>query len=136
MPSRPWSLLHCPLQDRALASLPGTPEAGVSQADSLQAAHIYLQGGGGSQRLNWDFCGLATVELSLRYWAACASWQGQVIPFLSALPSAFASLLRTATERQQLTAAGSTKRKVLREQKGKRKPLNLGNAKKACLPWL
>lgn len=63
MPSRPWSLLHCPLQDRALASLPGTPEAGVSQADSLQAAHIYLQGGGGSQRLNWDFCGLATSLL-------------------------------------------------------------------------
>lgn len=108
----------------------------MSQADSLQAAHIYLQGR--RQRLNWDFCGLATAEaeLSLRYWAACASWQGQVTSFLSALPSAFASLLRTATERPQLTAASSTERKVLREQKGKRKPLNLGNAKKAFLPRL
>lgn len=34
-----------PLSAPRLASFPGTPEAGVSQADSLLAAHIYLQGG-------------------------------------------------------------------------------------------
>lgn len=63
---------------------------GESGRFSAKDTHTYLQGG--RQRLNWDFCWLATAELSLRYWAACASWQGQVIPFLSAFHSAFASL--------------------------------------------
>lgn len=42
VPSRPRSPLLCPLWDRALASLLGTPEAGVSQADSLQEVHTFI----------------------------------------------------------------------------------------------
>lgn len=36
------SPLHCPLRDGAFTSLPGTPKARVSQADSLLVAHTQL----------------------------------------------------------------------------------------------
>lgn len=42
VPSRPRSPFLCLLQDRALTSLPGTPEAGVSQADCLQETHTFI----------------------------------------------------------------------------------------------
>lgn len=105
---------------------------GESGRLSARGTHLFARG---RQRLNWDFCWLATAELSLRYWAACASWQGQVILFLSAFLSAFASLFITATERQQLTAASSIKRKVLREQKGGKNQTPLEERQGSISAW-
>lgn len=86
VPSRPRFPLLCPLWDRALAFLLGTPEAGVSQADSLQEVHTFICKGETEVKLGFLLAG-DSGALSLRYWAACASWQGQVILFLSAFQS-------------------------------------------------
>lgn len=99
--------LDCPLRDGACTSLPGTPKAGgESGRFSASGTHTIICNGFGKgrPRLKWDFSWPATVELFLRYWAACASWQGGVISFfLSAFYPAFASPLITVTrERQEL----------------------------------
>ena len=68
-PPGPRPPLDCQPGDRSFTSLPGTPKAGVSQADSPQVAHTLICSGFGKGRLNWNFPWPATVELFLRYWA-------------------------------------------------------------------
>lgn len=116
VPPRPRPPLHCPLRDGAFTSLPGTPKAGgESGRFSASGTHTIICNGfgRGRPRLNWDFSWPATVELFLRYWAACASWQVEVISFfLSAFYAALASPLITVTrERQELgtTSANCSK---------------------------
>lgn len=120
MPSRPRSPLLCPLWDRALAFLLGTPEAGVSQADSLQEVHTFICKGETEVKLGFLLAGdsgaLAQVLGSVCILARAGD------SFLKSISLVFASLLITATERQRQTAASSIRRKVLREQKGEKTP--------------
>ena len=94
--------LHCQPGDRSFTSLPGTPKAGVSQADSLQVAHTYTS-------LQWIWKGEVKLEFLLagdsealpQVLGTCASWQEEVISsFLSAFYPGFASpLIRVAKGR-------------------------------------
>lgn len=114
--------LRCPLWDGACTSLPGTPKAGgESGRFSASGTHTIICNGfaRGRPRLNWDFSWPATVELFLRYWAACVSWQGEVTSFfLSAFYPAFASsLIRVTKERQEL---GTTFSKLQQAAQGRK----------------
>lgn len=140
---------HFTARSGAFTSLAGTPKAGGESGrfSASGTQTIICNGfGKGKQRLNWDFSWPATVELFLRYWAACASWQEEVISFfLSAFCPAFASpLIRVSPEEgrrwelHQQTAASNTKTKVIKEQKNSNNntPLNLTRkmVKGAILP--
>lgn len=130
VPPRLRPPLHCLFRDRAVTSLPGTLKAGgESGTFSASGTHNYLQ---------WIWKREAEVELGfflasdsgarLRYWAACASWQGERTSFfLSAFYPAFASRLITVTKGRQELATTSAKcskhhrKKVLKERKKKKK---------------